>query len=145
MRAGKLIVLGLLALLVSGGSGAFRADDDRGERGEGIERIMKRAFRGDDSLVKKGVTGKASKAEQQRLLEMMVELSRERPPHGTMDSWKEKTDALVDAAKDLVNNVDGAPDRLSAASACKACHRVHAGREVNEKDNKRRRGKDDDD
>ena len=144
MRGGKVVGLAMLALLVSGGSSAFRADDDRGERGEGIERIMKRAFRGDDSLVKRAAAGNVSKDEKQRLLDLMIALSQTRPPHGPMDSWKEKTAALVDAAKDLVDGVDGAGDRLSSAMACKACHRVHAGREVNDRDNRGRRDRDDD-
>ena len=139
MRAGTTLGLAMLALLVVGGSSAFRADDD--ERGEGIERIMKRAFRGDDSLVKRGAGGTITNDEKQRLLNMMVALSQTRP----MDSWKDKTGALVDAAKDLVAGADGAGDRLAAASACKACHRVHAGRDANERDDRRKGDRREDD
>jgi hypothetical protein len=103
---------------------------------------MKRAFQGDNSLVKKAIYGDPSKEEKEKLLDLMIALAKARPEHGGMDSWIKKTGALVEAARDLVHDKDGAAGQLLEASNCKSCHDVHAGKEHRGKD---RKGRGDDD
>jgi len=93
-----------------------------------ISDVMKKAHQGKMSLLKKVTSGKASDAECKDLLEMYVALAKNKPPQGDADSWKKKTDALVDAAKLCVDGKkdDGVP-KLNAASNCQGCHKAHKG------------------
>jgi hypothetical protein len=92
-----------------------------------IETIMEKAHDEDNGLYKKVVAGKASAAEKKQLLELYVELGKNKAPKGGKDSWKKKTDAMVAAAKDVVADKDGSIDGLKKAVNCKACHEVHKG------------------
>ncbi len=47
------------------------------------------------------------------------------PDHGSLDSWKAKTGALVAAAQDVIDGKEGAGDRLRTAANCRACHQTH--------------------
>jgi hypothetical protein len=85
-----------------------------------IKEVMKEAMKG--GLCKKVATGKASKEEKDKLLEMFKALTQNKPPKGESDSWKTKTDALVSAA----NGDDG--KALGKAANCMACHEVHKGK-----------------
>jgi hypothetical protein len=85
-----------------------------------IKEVMKEAMKG--GLCKKVATGKASKEEKDKLLEMFTALTQNKPPKGEADSWKTKTDALVSAAK----GDDG--KALGKAAMCATCHEVHKGK-----------------
>ena len=50
------------------------------------------------------------------------------PTKGDAESWKEKTGALVDAAKAVEEGKEGATKDLKKAMDCKACHTVHKGK-----------------
>lgn len=92
-----------------------------------IETVMKEAMKGDTSLYKKVATGKASDAENAKLLEYVKSLPGEKPDKGDAASWKEKTEKLVKAAEDVVAKKPGATNALQTAGNCKACHSVHKG------------------
>jgi hypothetical protein len=53
---------------------------------------------------------------------MYEALAASKPPKGAEDSWKEKTTALLEAAK------AGDVDKLKMASNCAACHKAHKGK-----------------
>ena len=125
MRGSLCFGLAILVAIATAGANAFRADDDEGEGDEVIEHVMKRAFKGDDSLVKRADADDLSDREKKTLLDMMTALSKARPERGGMDSWKKKTGALVSAAQDLVDGKAGAGGRLYAAASCKECHQIH--------------------
>ena len=86
------------------------------------------AHKGKDSLIEKIKAGKASDDDKKKLLSLYEALGAFKPPKGDDKSWKDKTEALVSAAKDLVDKKDGALDKLKTASDCKACHSVHKGK-----------------
>ena len=90
-----------------------------------IESVMKDAMKGEASLYKKVATGKASDAENAKLLEYVKSLPGEKPEKGDAASWKEKTEKLVKAVEDVVAKKPGATNELQTAGNCKACHNVH--------------------
>src|SRR5262245_26919410 len=65
-----------------------------------IKEVMKTAHK--DGLLKKVQDGKASDEEKKKLAELYVALHENTPPKGSAESWKEKTDALVKASKEVV-------------------------------------------
>ena len=83
------------------------------------------AHKGKDSLLEKIKGGKASDDEKKKLHGLYEALAAFKPPMGDEKSWKDKTEALVAASKEVVEKKDGSLDKLKTASDCKACHSVH--------------------
>jgi hypothetical protein len=83
------------------------------------------AHKGKDSLLEKIKGGKGSDDEHKKLLGLYEALAKFKPPQGDEKSWKDKTEALVSAAKEVSEKKAGAVDKLKTASDCKACHSVH--------------------
>ena len=81
--------------------------------------------KGKDSAVAKFIDGKGSAAEIKTLVAAYEALGGFKPPMGDEKSWKDKTGALVTAAKEVADKKDGGPANLKKASDCKACHSVH--------------------
>ncbi|MGQ0634073.1 MAG: hypothetical protein ACT4QC_05670 [Planctomycetaceae bacterium] len=98
-----------------------RAADDKPKYT--IQDVMKEHKRG--ALKDKVVEGKASDDEKKKLVELYVELGKNKPPKGDTDNWKKLCDALVKAAKDAQGGKTGAADELKKASNCGACHTAH--------------------
>jgi hypothetical protein len=90
-----------------------------------IEEIMEQAHDEDNGLYKKVLEDKASKEEKAKLLELYTVLGQNKPKKGDVKSWKEKTTAMIDAARDLVADKKDAKDRLMKAVNCIACHKLH--------------------
>jgi hypothetical protein len=91
-----------------------------------IKDVMRVCMKG--GLCKKVAKGEASADEKKQLVEMFEALAANKPPKGDDASWKEKTAALLSAAKDCEAGKDGAGAVLSkAGSACMACHSAHKG------------------
>ena len=90
-----------------------------------IKEVMKTAMKG--GLCKKVASGKDSDEEKKDLVAMFTALSQNKPPQGEAASWKQKTNALVVAAKAAQKGDEGAGKKLGAAANCKACHDVHKG------------------
>lgn len=82
-----------------------------------IKEIMTKAMKG--GLVTKVASGKASDEEKKELVRLFDYLHKNTPPKGEEASWKEKTNALLDAAK------KGDGKALKAAANCAGCHKVH--------------------
>lgn len=101
-------------------AGRAAADDH-----EIIEEAMKGGFKGDDSLVKKVVGGKATKEEMAKLKEYCDALVKVKPPVGDEASWKEKTEAMAKAMAAVQAGEADATKAFEKASNCKACHEVH--------------------
>jgi len=81
--------------------------------------------KGKDSMVSKIADGKGSADEIKNLVAAYEALAGFKPPMGDEKSWKDKTAALVAAAKEVSDKKDGAGANLKKASDCKACHSVH--------------------
>jgi len=82
-----------------------------------IKVVMQKAMKG--GLCTKVASGKASDDEKKQLVALFTDLAANKAPKGEADSWKDKTKALIDAAK----SGDGAA--LKKAADCKGCHSVH--------------------
>ncbi len=83
------------------------------------------AHKGKESMLNKITGGKGSDEEHKKLLAMYEFMATQKPPQGDEAGWKEKTSALVAAAKEVVEKKEGGLDHLKKASTCKACHDVH--------------------
>jgi hypothetical protein len=90
-----------------------------------IEEIMEQAHDEDNGIYQKVLADKATKEDKAKLLELYTELSQNKPKKGDAKSWKEKTTALIVAAKAVVANDKDAKDRLMKAANCMACHKLH--------------------
>ena len=105
-----------LAFLISGNQAG------EGKPKHTIKEVMKAVMAGKDSLKVKFESGKATDDEKAKLVEMMTALAANKAPKGDADSWKEKTTALLAAAK------AGDAKSFKAASDCKSCHSNHKGK-----------------
>jgi hypothetical protein len=85
-----------------------------------IAEVMAKAMKG--GLCAKVAKGEATAEEKETLVQLFTALHANTPPKGDADAWKEKTKALLDAAK----AGDGAA--LKKAANCAACHGVHKGK-----------------
>jgi hypothetical protein len=94
MRQGVRFGLAALVTVAFAGMTVFGAADDKPKYD--IETIMDKAHgEKNDKLLKKVLTDKASDAEKKELLELYVELGKNKPDKGSKESWKKKTDALA--------------------------------------------------
>ncbi len=112
--------LGMAVVVSLGISAAEKADAKYT-----IKQVMAKAHK--EKLLNKVAEGNASAEEKQQLLESYAALGDNEPPKGDAASWKEKTDALVAAAKAAVDGDAEAAAKLKAASNCAACHKAHKG------------------
>lgn len=123
MRKSILGVVACLFAVTAIGVPAFAADDEDKKPKYSIEDVMKKAFKG--PLVKKVQKGEASKEEIKTLQEMLLSMSKQKPHKGEADSWKEKNDALIAAAKAVADGDKKGIEMLKKAANCKACHSKH--------------------
>lgn len=123
MRTVKYFLLASLTMSLLG-LGLFHAREDDKPKYT-IKQVMKIAHK--DGLLKKVASGKASKEDKEKLLVVYTALSQNKPPQGSADDWKTKTEALVKAAKEAVENEPTAGKDLGKAANCKACHSEHKG------------------
>ncbi|WDI40727.1 hypothetical protein [Bremerella sp. P1] len=120
MKRVMLVLIGLLSVaLLSGVALADKGKDSK----YSTEDIMKKGFKG--GLVAKVAKGEASEEDQKVVLEMLESLAKNPPHKGSEESWKEKTTALLAAAKGTVEGKEGADAKLKKAMNCKACHNEH--------------------
>jgi hypothetical protein len=91
-----------------------------------IEDVMDQAH-GKKGILKKVASGKAEKADKEKLVELYVALGQNKPPKGSPESWKSLTEALVFASKSVAKGEDAGVGALKKASNCMGCHRVHKG------------------
>lgn len=92
-------------------------------KGLSISQVMKTAHKG--PLLKKVLGGKASKAEQTKLVELYTFLAKQKCPKGNAASWKTLTTKLLASAKKVAGGDKNAIGALKTASNCKACHSKH--------------------
>ena len=86
-----------------------------------IKVIMKKAHTGKPSLLAKVTGGTADAAEKKELIALYTDLAANKCPKGDEKDWKERTQAILKAAKD-----DDAK-ALKKATNCQACHSEHKG------------------
>jgi hypothetical protein len=120
MKKMTRLLAGLVAVAIGGTAVTLMAADKLA-----IGEVMKKGFKGKQSLVVKVTEGKASAEEARKLLDLVKNLGANTPPHGDAASWKAKTDAVVKAAEGVVAGNKDAIEQLRTATNCKACHNVH--------------------
>ncbi len=116
-----VVALSLFSLLAVGL--VARAAD--GDPKYTIKEVMKKAHTPDGGLLKKIVSGEGTKEDAEQLVELYTSLGQNKPPKGEPGSWQEKTGELLQAAKDVVADKEGAKARLEKAANCKNCHTEH--------------------
>ena len=84
-----------------------------------MKEIMTKGFKADDNLKDLILDGNATAEQKAKFIDYVENLAQFEPRKGDAASWKEKTAALLVAAKgtDL--------DALKKVTNCKACHSVH--------------------
>jgi hypothetical protein len=103
----------------------YRAAQDKGAK-YSIEDVMDLAH-GKKGILKKVMSGGAEKADKEKLVELYVALGQNKPPKGSADSWKERTEALVVASKSVAKGEDAGIGALKKAVNCAGCHKLHKG------------------
>jgi hypothetical protein len=126
MRTLKYFVLAALAVAAVSGFTvvATAAKADALEIGEIMEKAHTPPAK---SLFKTVVTGKANQEQKEELLKLYSDLPKNKPPKGSEEDWKKRTDAIVTAAKAVVENKPNCLNQLKTAVNCKACHDLHKG------------------
>jgi hypothetical protein len=128
MRTVKLLVLTVLTGGMAG-LGVYAASDaDKPKHAiDSVMDIAHKPKKGTPSLFKRVVDGKASKEEQKQLLSLYEDLSKNKPPKGSEQDWKDRTGKMIAAARDVVDGKQGAAKALGKVVNCKACHQLHKG------------------
>jgi hypothetical protein len=119
MRAGFLFLM-IIAIQWST-SAAFAQE----EPAITIKDVMKEAHKKPKELLRKVVMGKATDVEKQRLLELYKAMAKGKPPKGTAESWKAKSDLIVSAAQAVIDGKPDAARELTKATNCMGCHKAH--------------------
>jgi Spy/CpxP family protein refolding chaperone len=129
MRTMKYFLMATMTLGLAAGLGVFGAADDAKPKYD-TEEIMQKAHKapkGKLSLFQQVAKGKANEEQQKQLLDYYQELAKNKPEKGDPKDWQRRTNALVKAAKDVIDGKAGASQRLAKAADCKGCHQLHRG------------------
>jgi len=119
MRTWLTVVAVAVAAFVVAGLTVYAADTKE------IKDVMKEAHGGGMNSLRNKVTGgKGDKEDKEKLLALYEDLAKNKPPQGDEKAWKKKTDAIVKAAKEVVDGKKS-ESKLANATNCKACHDVH--------------------
>lgn len=130
----KITICTIIAFAMT--STLSRAEDDK------IEEIMKKAFKGDNSLYKKVATGKGTPADNAKLATILKGLAGTKPPKGDIEKWNQRTTDLIKAAEDVAAGKPNGLEDLQMSGKCKGCHRDH--KEEEEEHEKKGSGKKED-
>jgi len=120
LMVGLVVACGWIAVSLAGGA----AEDEKPKFT--IKQVMKGAH-AKGKLKDKVVAGTATAEEKKQLVECYTALAANKPPKGDEASWKEKTAALLAAAKDAEAGKEGAAAALTKAANCMGCHSAHKG------------------
>jgi hypothetical protein len=127
--AGACAALAIGLLLGAGGSRAAGGKDKDAKKPKyEISEVMQQAH-SKDGLLAKVASGKGDKADAEKLLDLYIELAKNKPPAGEAKSWKKFTDGLIAAAKVAVAGGEDAGAKLRKAANCKGCHTAHKSEE----------------
>ena len=115
---GRVLAVTLFALVI----GASWTLSVRAEEKNAIKEAMGAHKK---KLNEKVAGGTATAEELESLVKLYEAMAKADPPKGSKESWKEKTDALVEATKAVAKKEEGATDKYKAAVNCGACHKAH--------------------
>ena len=89
---------------------AVATADDKHEKHEIIEKVMKEGLKGDECPLKKTINGAASDEEIKKLAELIATLKGTKAPVGDQAAYDEKVTALIAAAEKVAG---GAKDEAA--------------------------------
>lgn len=116
--------IGLVALLF----GVVATSSGGADDAPTIKDVMKKIHSGKPPVCGKISKGEASKEEKELAVKMYEALAKSKPPKGDEAGWKEKTGALLAAAKACLADEKDGVDKYKKAVNCKACHEAHKGK-----------------
>ena len=119
--------LGLVALFLTA---SMAGADDKDKPKYTTKEVMKLAHgkdKGMPSLLTKITDGKGTDEDKKKILELYEALAKN-PTKGDAADWKKLNDAIITAAKDVVDGKEGSVAVLKKAAACGACHNGHKGK-----------------
>lgn len=92
-----------------------------------IKQVMKEAIKGHSALVKKACKGTATPEELAKMVDYFRSMADCTPPKGDLDSWKEKSGALLEAALKVQKSPQDKAASLALENAveCRQCHNPH--------------------
>jgi hypothetical protein len=122
MRTAKYFLTATLTLGLFANVFVIRADDGDKPK-HTIKEIMDLAHK--QGLFKKVMAGTASADEKKELADLYADLVKNTPKKGSPESWKEKTEAVAMAAKDVAAEKPDATAALKKANNCAGCHKAH--------------------
>ena len=103
--------------------GAVQGVAEDEEKVVSIKAVMRAAMT--SGLCKKVAKGNADEDEQEKLVKLLETLSEAKPPKGSLDQWKKRTQNLLNAAKDVIAEKKDANKTLKKSANCAACHKKH--------------------
>jgi len=87
-----------------------------------MKTVMQKGFKGDNSLLKRIIEGKATQQEKNQFVTYVETLPGFTPKKGS--GWSKKATAVVHAAK-AVRDGAGDLDALKTVTNCRSCHEPH--------------------
>ena len=119
-----IMVTAAAGVMVAAGLVSVQAEQKAAAKAD-IKQFMKDTHKGNDAVVKRATSGKASADEVQQLLVGYRAMAAAKPPQGELESWKTKTGSLVAATEQLAKGEAAGASSLKQAANCKACHDIH--------------------
>ncbi len=90
-----------------------------------IPDLMKAGFERPGMAAHNAFLGKATADDLKSLRQFAVDLAQQKPPQGTVEAWKSRTDELLAATDATIAGQENAVNRLRKAISCVDCHRDH--------------------
>jgi hypothetical protein len=90
-----------------------------------VKDIMKRDHKGDNSVAKQVISGKATPDQISRLLADYKIMADEAPDMGSKEDWAERMKKLIAATEAVQSGDAKGVAEFKEAVNCKACHELH--------------------
>ena len=118
------LALAILALGLGAWTVCSLADEAEDEKPKyTIKEVMGTAHK--EKLLQKVANGEGTDDDAKLLLELYTALSKNEPPKGDPEHWKEMTGRIVEAAQAVVDGSEGAGKTLLETVNCAKCHKEH--------------------
>jgi len=117
---------GVLTLIASIALGYATSQANYFAPANSIKQVMRKAHK--QGLLKDVLNGNASDADRRELLSLYRDLADNTPPKGEARNWRDRTSAIINAARAVAEGDPRGPRALQSAVNCASCHREHKGK-----------------
>ncbi len=117
---------GVLTLIISFALGYAASHANYFAPRHSIKQVMRKAHK--QGLLKDVLNGDANNEDRRELLSLYLDLAANTPPKGKPRSWRDKTTAIVNAARAVAEGDPRGTRALKNAVNCGSCHREHKGK-----------------